>query len=215
MTPRGASRKMLASATQRSRHVPSVILFRRTMIDIDWLRPPAFKRVMAAPRRCPIGASIEAKARPALHDFARSTFRQPRPRDLALDPSAADAARLRAPGPYPPLLTSQMIATPTIAETMPTRRIRSLGVWAASYMALRTPSGKAAKRMPSTARARPRAATRSSTGGAGYCAAGAEAGGAAGAAGVGSAAVGATGACRFGVTPFGNEPPVRPCASLK
>src|ERR671910_537215 len=53
------------------------------------------------------------------------------------------------------------ITTPTAAERTPTRRIRSAGVCAASVIARRTASGKAANRRPSTARARPRAAIRS------------------------------------------------------
>lgn len=53
--------------------------------------------------------------------------------------------------------------TPATADTTPTTRIRSAGVWAASSIARRTAAGKAAQRSPSMASASPSAATRSRT----------------------------------------------------
>src|SRR3954469_13120330 len=74
-------------------------------------------------------------------------------------------ARLRpkrdSPPQAPNLRTAHTITTPSTAEAIPTRRMRSLGVFAASIMARLTRSGKAANRSPSTARASPRAAARS------------------------------------------------------
>src|SRR5690242_5400084 len=49
----------------------------------------------------------------------------------------------RGHGPYPACLTTQTIARPATADRIPTMRIRSLGLWAASYIARRMPSGKA------------------------------------------------------------------------